>query len=82
MRSTESLSSIKEAITTLFDHANAIKKLNEVEGIEYKKEKQKKRGYGRKNTNMCKENYTETEERKDKIGVINQEQYCKKCGNI
>ena len=48
MRSTESLSSIKEAITKLFDHANAIKKLNEVEGIKYKKEKQKKRGYGRK----------------------------------
>jgi hypothetical protein len=62
MRSTEPLSSIIEAITTLFDNANAIKKEIEVEGIKYKKEKQKRRGYGRENINMYMENYIETEE--------------------
>ena len=65
MRSTEPLSSIKEAITILFDHANALKKENEVEGTKYKKDMQKRRGYGRENTNMYK-NYTETEDRTDK----------------
>jgi hypothetical protein len=37
-----------------------------VEGIKYEEEMQKRRGYGRENTNMYKENYTETEKRKDK----------------
>jgi hypothetical protein len=65
-----------------------VKKENEVEGIKYKKEKQKRRGYGRKNTNMYMENYTETEERKDKdwcyksTAVLQVLKYCKKCANV
>jgi len=75
MLSIESRSSIKEAITTLFDHANAIKKENEVEGMKYNKEKQeKKQGYRRgKNTNARRIIQRRTRE-KMRIGVINQEQ--------
>jgi hypothetical protein len=58
--------SIKEAITTLFHQPSANKQENDVGDIEYKKGRQKRRRYGRKNTNMCEENYKETEDRKDK----------------
>ena len=63
MRSTESLSSIKGAITTLFDQANAIKKENEVEGIKYKKGKQKEQGYGREKIQMQVELYRDGREK-------------------